>query len=150
MKKTQFILIKISTLTLLALCYMMPSPLKAEENIPEDDTISCYTLIQNYPNWQKEKIKDPIIKNASSLYNCPNLPYKIYEGNAYNWQQTNAARPQNLPYLCIKDLKTPNRYNLLLKTPKLLQTLNNPNLGKNICTRLNFLLSAPQWTFLSD
>lgn len=122
----------------------------ALEKIPEDDIISCYTLIYNYPGWHKEKINDNLIKPADSPYNCSNLPYKIYEGNAYKWKKEKTATADNLSYLCIKDLSAKNRYNFLLQTEKLMKTLNNSHLGETPCKRLEFLLSAPQWTTFSD
>ncbi len=121
----------------------------ATERILEDDIISCYTLIQNYSGWQKEKVSDTIIKSAEYPYNCPKLPYKIYEGRAYNWKQGNAPAA-NFTYLCIKDLNQSNRYNLLLLTPQFNKTLNSQYIGSTICNKLNFLLTVPQWTQFAD
>ena len=73
----------------LCLLPVFSRPAVSVEKISEDDVISCYTLIQTFPEWQKEKISDTLIQPARSPYACPRLPYKIYEGRAYKWKRRN-------------------------------------------------------------
>lgn len=118
-------------------------------NITEDDILSCYTLIQNQKNWEKAKLRETLIEPASYPYICPNLPYKIYIGNAYNWKKSGKPKT-NFHYLCIKDLTHKNRYNFILLTPENMDMLNNNNLGSDTCGRLSFILSTPQWIQFAD
>ena len=117
------------------------------KKISEDDVISCYTLIQTFPEWQKEKINDSLIQPAQAPYICPKLPYKIYEGRAYKWKRKNTAA-QAYPYLCVKDRQNPNRFSFILLTERNAKLLNSFSLGENFCSRLNTLLNMPQWLSL--
>ena len=74
----------------LCLLPVFSQPAISMEKISEDDVISCYTLIQTFPEWQKEKISDSLIQPAQAPYICPKLPYKIYEGRAYKWKRKNS------------------------------------------------------------
>lgn len=127
----------------------LTSPAAASEEIPEDDIISCYTLIQEYPDYKKEKVSDTIIKHADKTEQCPQLPYKIYKGKAYKWKSPQTGS-KNLHYLCIKDMRKKNRFSLVLLTGAQTKILNNPYLGNTVCDRLNILLNAPQWVTFAE
>ena len=133
----------------LCLLPVFSRPAISMEKISEDDVISCYTLIQTFPEWQKEKISDSLIQPAQAPYICPKLPYKIYEGRAYKWKRKNTAA-QAYPYLCIKDRQNPNRFSFILLTERNAKLLNSFSLGENFCSRLNTLLNMPQWTTFAE
>lgn len=89
----------------LCLLPVFSRPAISMEKISEDDVISCYTLIQTFPEWQKEKISDSLIQPAQAPYICPKLPYKIYEGRAYKWKRKKYRGPGLSIFMCQRPTK---------------------------------------------